>query len=92
MEQQQHTVVITKPEGNGLAVTALVLGIIGLVLYWVPFLPYPLAILAIIFGAIGAKKPIKKGLGITGIVTGTITIILKVIFWVVLIGASASAA
>ncbi|SNZ03321.1 hypothetical protein SAMN05421503_0330 [Terribacillus aidingensis] len=92
MEQQQHTVVVTRPEGNGLAVTALVLGLIALVLCWVPFMPYPLAILAIIFGAIGAKKKIKKGLGITGVVTGIITILFKITFWVVLISAGASAA
>lgn len=66
---------------NGLGVTALVLGIIGLVLFAVPFIPYPLAILAIIFGAISLRKPVKKGFGITGVVTGIITIILKIWFW-----------
>jgi hypothetical protein len=75
-------VVIERPEGNGLAVSALVLGIIGLVLCMIPFLPYPLAILAIIFGVIGKKKEIKKGLAITGIVTGIITLSLKIWFWV----------
>ncbi|XKH50515.1 DUF4190 domain-containing protein [Chryseomicrobium palamuruense] len=79
---EAQTIIIQKQEGNGLAVTALVLGIIGLVLFMVPFLPYPLAILAIIFGLIGMKKPIKKGLAITGLVTGLITIGLKVWFWI----------
>lgn len=81
-QQQPNTVYVQAPPGNGLAVTALVLGIIGLVLSMVPVIPYPLAILAIIFGAIGAKKPIKKGLAITGIVTGIITLVLKIWFWV----------
>ncbi len=82
LEQQQQQVVYAQPQGNGLAVTALVLGIIGLVFSMVPFLPYPLAILAIIFGFIGLKKQVKKGLAITGIVTGIITLGLKVWFWV----------
>ncbi|MEQ2527880.1 DUF4190 domain-containing protein [Bacillaceae bacterium CLA-AA-H227] len=68
-------------QGNGLAVTALVLGIVGLVLGWVPVLPYPLGILAIIFGFIGMRKPIKKGLAITGLITGIITILGKILFW-----------
>lgn len=81
-QQQPQTVYVQAAPGNGLAVTALVLGIIGLVLSMVPFIPYPLAILAIIFGAVGLKKQIKKGLAITGIVTGIITLALKVWFWV----------
>lgn len=81
-EQQPQTVYVQVAPGNGLAVAALVLGIIGLVLSMVPFIPYPLAILAIIFGAIGIKKQIKKGLAITGIVTGIITLGLKVWFWI----------
>jgi hypothetical protein len=80
MEQQINT--IPQSQGNGLAVTALVLGIVGLVLYLVPFLPYPLAILAIIFGLIGMKKQVKKGFGLTGVITGIITIGLKIWFWV----------
>ena len=54
-------VIIEKPASNGLAVTALVLGIVALVLSWIPFLPYPLAILAIVFGVIGRNKPTGRG-------------------------------
>ena len=72
----------TPQQSNPLAVTALVLGIIGLVLFWVPFIPYPLGILALIFGLIGMKKQIKKGMAVTGVVTGIITLVLKVLFWV----------
>ncbi|MEW4308051.1 DUF4190 domain-containing protein [Rossellomorea marisflavi] len=85
MMPETHTVIIEKPEGNGLAVSALVLGIIGLVLFLIPFLPYPLAIMAIVFGVIGRKKQVKKGLALTGIITGIITLVLKVWFWVGLV-------
>lgn len=78
---QNATVVNPQAQGNGLAVTALVLGIVGLVFFLVPILPYPLAILAIIFGVIGMKKQVKKGLAITGLVTGIITLGIKISFW-----------
>ena len=84
-QQKQKTVYVQAAPGNGLAVAALVLGIIGLVLFWIPLIPYPLAILAIIFGAIEVKKQIKKGLAIAGIVTGIITLALKVWFWMALL-------
>ncbi|TKD67697.1 DUF4190 domain-containing protein [Pseudalkalibacillus hwajinpoensis] len=73
--------VTQQQQSNGLAVSALVLGIIGLVLFAVPLIPYPLAILAIIFGVIGMKNPIKKGFAVTGLITGIVTIGLKIWFW-----------
>lgn len=70
------------PQGNGLAVTALVLGIIGLVIGWVPIIGWLigpiLALLAIIFGAVGARKPVKKGMAIAGLVMGIIIVALYV--------------
>lgn len=72
------------PKGNGLSVTAMVLGIVGLVLFLVPFIPYPLAILAVVFGIIGMKNPVGKGMAVTGLVTGLITLGLKIlwnVFW-----------
>lgn len=75
-----------KQQSNGLAIAGMVLGIVGLVLYWVPFIPYPLAILAIIFGLIGMAKPVGKGMGITGLVTGIITLLLKFSFWAAIFG------
>ncbi|KMK78065.1 DUF4190 domain-containing protein [Alkalihalobacillus pseudalcaliphilus] len=83
---EETRVVVQAQESNGLAVSALVLGIIGLVLFWVPFIPYPLAILALIFGFIGLKKQVKKGLAITGIVTGAVTLLLKLLFWIGFVG------
>lgn len=44
----------TQPR-NGMGVTALVLGIVGLLLSWLPFV-WVTSILAIVFGAIGAKR------------------------------------
>lgn len=76
-------IVLENPETNGLATAALVLGIIGLVIGIIPIIGwfvFPLWILAIIFGAIGAKKEIKKGQAIAGIALGGITIVYKIGF------------
>lgn len=85
-EQVTQKVVIEKPEGNGLAVSGMILGIIGVALNLIPFLPYVLGILAIIFGAIGLKKPIKKGMAKAGVILGIITLGLKILFWFGLAG------
>ena len=66
--------------GNGLAVASMVLGIIAVVLCFVPFLNWILALLAIIFGAIGngkAKAGAKgKGFAITGLILGIVGALL----------------
>lgn len=73
--QQEHT--------SGMSVTALVLGIIGLV-PWMCFL----SVLAIIFGAIGISQTGKdpylkgKGMAVTGLVLGIVSIAFWIIFWV----------
>ena len=83
MDQQKPDTIYVQPAqaANGLAVAAFVLGIIGLVLFSIPVIPYPLAILAIIFGGIAATKHVKKGFAITGIVTGIVTLAIKLAFW-----------
>jgi len=70
-------------EGNGLAVAALVLGILSIVLFWFPFVNWILALLAIIFGAIGMAKGKRvgkgRGMAITGLVCGVLCVAISVI-------------
>ncbi|WP_312473257.1 DUF4190 domain-containing protein [Neobacillus sp.] len=80
--EQTHTIIVQKADGNGLAVAGLVLGIIGVVLNIIPFLPYILGVLAIIFGAVGLKKTVKRGMSITSIILGAVTILMKLLFWI----------
>ncbi len=72
--------------GNGLAVAGLVCGIIGLVLCWVPVLGWILALLGIIFGAIGnskAKNGAKgKGMALAGLILGVIGLVLGVALFI----------
>ncbi len=64
-----QTVVTTAP-ANGLAVAALVVGIIAAVSGWAPFWGVIVGIVAIVLGVIGLKKPGGRGLAIAGIITG----------------------
>ncbi|WP_432359874.1 DUF4190 domain-containing protein [Sporosarcina sp. UB5] len=66
---------------NGMAISSLVLGILGVVLNLIPIIPYLLGILAIIFGVSGNKMHIGKGMAVAGIILGSITLAMKVLFW-----------
>lgn len=66
---------------KGLCIASLVLGIISLVFCCVYVISIPCAILALIFGIIGAKST-TKGMAIAGIITSAISLILFVIMFV----------
>ena len=70
----------TKKESKGLAIAAMVLGIIALVFFCAWPISIPCAILAIIFGAVQIKKA-GRGMAIAGLVMGIISIAI----WVILI-------
>jgi hypothetical protein len=55
---------------NGIAIAAMVVGIVAILLGLVPFAGLTLGITALVLGIIGAKKLIGKGMAIAGIVTG----------------------
>ena len=67
---------------NGMAVSSLVLGILGVVLNLIPLLPYLLGILAIVFGMMGNKKENGKGMAVAGLILGVITLAMKFFFWI----------
>ncbi|MDY2941735.1 MAG: DUF4190 domain-containing protein [Varibaculum sp.] len=72
---------------SGLLVTAMVLGIVGFISFWIPvvnFLSILLGIVAIILGTVGLlqlknNNKSGKGVGITGIVLGALAVILSII-------------
>ncbi|MEU6930082.1 DUF4190 domain-containing protein [Streptomyces sp. NPDC046385] len=77
---------------NGLGVTALVLGIVGLLFAIIPFLFWLggiLGLLALIFGIIGASRAGKglatnKGSAVTGLVLGALSILVSIVWTVVI--------
>lgn len=83
----------TKKDRKGLAIAAMVLGIVSLVLFCIWYISLPCAILAIIFGIIAIKSS-KRGMAIAGISTGAVGAILMILLYVivfVLIGVGTSA-
>lgn len=83
----------TNKDRKGLAIAAMVLGIVSLVLFCIWYISLPCAILAIIFGIIAIKSS-KRGMAIAGISTGAVGAILMILLYVlvfVLIGVGTSA-
>jgi hypothetical protein len=77
---------------NGLGTAALVLGIIGVVLCWVPFTGWALNILAIVFGAVGRKRAVEgqatnKSSAVAGLVLGVVGLAVWIVIIIVALAA-----
>jgi hypothetical protein len=73
--------------GTGLAVTALVLGILSIPLACCcTLLAFPMSLGAVVTGAIGMKNPEGRGMAVTGLVLGIVGLVLAVVSIVVGIG------
>ncbi len=72
-------------QSSGVGVGAMVCGIIGLILCWVPIVGLILSIVAVVLGSKGRKElpPDKRGMATAGFVMGIIGLVIAVI---VLIG------
>lgn len=69
---------------NGFGVTALVLGIVGAVFSWIPVLGLILAVLAVVFGALGYTRVRKgqatnSGMAIAGLVLGIMAFVIQMV-------------
>jgi len=69
--------------GNGIAVAALVVGILSIVLFFLPFVGLILAVLGLVFGLLGQSKAGKiggkgKGLAIAGLACGAVGLIASI--------------
>jgi hypothetical protein len=85
-----HAAASHPPKGNGLAVAGMVLGIIGLVLCWIPFVGAACALIGLILSALGMSKANKgasgKGMAIAGLVCGIVGLIASVVFtWMTMV-------
>lgn len=67
---------------RGLAIAALVLGILSVLCILTIILPFPLGILAIIFGVLSLKSQ-KKGMAVAGIITGGAGLLLSIVIIIV---------
>ena len=55
---------------NGLAIAALIVGIVAFLSGWIPFWGFIVGVAAVVLGVIALKKPGGKGMAIAGLVTG----------------------
>lgn len=72
----------SKPYGNGLGITALVLGIVGIAFAWIPVLNYATAVAALVglvLGAIGMFRGRNQWLAAWGTVLSAAAIMLSVV-------------
>jgi len=77
--QSAPTTSNAQPQSNGLAIAAMVVGIIAIFLGWVPFAGFTLGVTAIILAIIGLKKATGKGMSITGLITGSLAVLWNLI-------------
>jgi len=72
-------------------VTSLVTGIVAFFVGFIPWFSIPLGTIAIVFGALGLKKPSSKGMSIAGLITGGLGAMAGLalaLFWLFIIIAS----
>ncbi len=65
---------------KGLAIAAMVLGIVSIVFFCVWYISIPCAILAIIFGILSIKST-RRGMAIAGISTGAVGFVLMLLLY-----------
>ena len=79
---------VTQPT-NGLAVAALVVGIVGVVLFWTVWGGVILGILGLVFGAVGLSKANRggpnKGMAVAGLILGGVALVGSILFIVALV-------
>lgn len=62
--------------GRGQAIAGMILGIIGLCLFWYPIFSFPLSIVGLILSILGRRSVTRKGMATAGIVLSSITLVL----------------
>ena len=75
---------------QGAAIAALVVGIIGVLTGWLPAWGVAIGIAAIILGVIALAKKQSKGMAVSGLVMGVISIIESVIIIIVIVASANS--
>jgi len=66
------------PRGGGKAVASLVLGILGLVLWFIPLFGLPVTIIGLVLGIAALKSP-RRGMAIAGTVMSVIGLVLSLV-------------
>jgi hypothetical protein len=82
----------TAPASNGAATAGMVLGILGVVLFWLPVIGFIMAILAVVFGGFGLSRAnlggVGRGQAIAALVLGVLGIILPILVFAAILNLS----
>ena len=74
---------------DGVAIAALVTGIVGILASLVPFIgalfSLPLGLAAIVCGIVALRRGVQRGLGIAGLVMGVVAFLITIAWWALLI-------
>lgn len=70
---------------GGLAIAALIVGIVAIIFFWAPFFGFVAGAAAVVLGIIAIKKAQNKGMSIAGIITGGIATLINLIFITILL-------
>ncbi len=79
MSEENYNVTNEAPQGKGMAVASMILGIVSIVLSCIWYISVPAAIVGLILGIMHNKKNAKNGMATAGIVCSVIGLILMVI-------------
>jgi hypothetical protein len=71
--------------GNGLAIAALVVGIVAFVFGWTPFFGFLAGATAVVLGIIALKKRLNKGMSIAGIITGGLAVLWSIVMTILFV-------
>lgn len=63
---------------NGPGIASMVLGIIGVLMFWFPFIGLPVSVIGLILAAVGMKRTDGKGFAVAGLVLTIIGLVLTV--------------
>lgn len=85
-----QAVIVGPVRNSGLATAGLVLGICGLVGFWIPFLDIILSVLAVLLSAIGLSQTREgqmggRGLAIAGLVCGLVGLVPAIVIVVIVV-------
>lgn len=84
MDENMQNNVPNAGQSKGLAIASMVLGIISVVLFCIPYIGIPCGVIALILGGVSlATKKGGKGMAIAGLVCGIIGIAVYVICLIV---------
>lgn len=84
-EAEIAPMVVPKEPGPGFGITAMVCGIVGMVLACIPFVGFPLGFIATVFGYLGISRPRGKGMAIAGLALGICSVVFSVVIFFVLL-------